>query len=161
MREKLDLRDFAAKEGLLSGVWFDKSSFKPYDWSEEEESRNVCYFMWQGQIYMAAEDPNDGYRSSLAFVEVCPDLFPASVWEPSERCETRYRESTEYPEDTWRSPERCSIVEFVSVITGKIVLEIGTTNTDDYYPSCVLHFDPRNMSHNQPEIDLIGRGKRN
>jgi hypothetical protein len=147
--------------GLLSGVWFTTETITDDDAWNKDESANVCYFMWQGEIYRAQEDPNDGYRSSLGPFHVLSKVMPYDVWDPSERCMIRYRQEVEHDaDDHWRSPEKCDLIEFVSVITEKVVLTIGTTNTDDYYPSCVLHFDPRNLSHNQPTIDLLGRERK-
>lgn len=40
------------------------------------------------------------------------------------------------------------VLEFVDVETGKIILEVGTDNTDDYYPCFVGYFSPENMSSN-------------
>lgn len=31
-------------------------------------------------------------------------------------------------------------IQFIDVVTGKVVLEIGTDNTDDYYPYCVMNW---------------------
>ena len=39
-------------------------------------------------------------------------------------------------------------IQFVDVITEKIVLEVGTDNTDDYYPYCVMYWTPENLSIN-------------
>jgi hypothetical protein len=55
------------------------------------------------------------------------------------------------------SEEKTDLLLFRSLATSKVVLEIGTANTDDYYPSCVLHFDPTALSHNHDVIDLLGR----
>lgn len=157
MREQVDFQYFTGKVGLLSGVWTGHEQVKEYDWSEETVTANVMYFMWDGVIYMGAEDPSDGYRSSLRYIQRCPTLFPVNVWDPSERCSVRYvGERETYPGgEDWK--EKTDILEFVSEVTGKVVMTLGTSNTDDYYPSCVLYFDPRALSHNQPEIDLLGR----
>jgi len=50
-----------------------------------------------------------------------------------------------------REPIRfeCDIIRFIDKTTGLVVLEIGTTNTDDYYPSFVGIFNPQNMAVNQ------------
>jgi hypothetical protein len=36
-------------------------------------------------------------------------------------------------------------IQFIDVVTGKIVLEIGTDNTDDYYLYCVMNCNPENL----------------
>lgn len=40
-------------------------------------------------------------------------------------------------------------LELIDVVTGKVVLEVGTDNTDDYYPSFVSAFWPEHMASNE------------
>lgn len=44
----------------------------------------------------------------------------------------------------------CDILQLVDVVTGQVVLEVGTDNTDDYYPSFVADFRPQAMAVNHP-----------
>jgi hypothetical protein len=37
---------------------------------------------------------------------------------------------------------------FTDVVTGKVVLEVGTDNTEDYYPYCVMNWSPENLACN-------------
>jgi hypothetical protein len=39
-------------------------------------------------------------------------------------------------------------IQFIDVVTGKVVLEVGTDNTDDYYPYCVMNWYPENLACN-------------
>lgn len=41
------------------------------------------------------------------------------------------------------------ILVFVDVKNGKEILKVGTGNTDDYYPYCVLEYTPENLSCNR------------
>jgi len=45
--------------------------------------------------------------------------------------------------------ENADILELKDIETGKIVLEVGTDRSDDYYPSFVAYFMPENMVLNQ------------
>jgi hypothetical protein len=51
------------------------------------------------------------------------------------------------PNDRW---EVNDVLLLVDAKTGKSVVEVGTANTDDYYPYCVQRFDPAAMAVNNP-----------
>ena len=44
--------------------------------------------------------------------------------------------------------EKNDTIQFIDVVTGKVVLEVGTDITDDYYPYCVLRWSPQNLAIN-------------
>jgi hypothetical protein len=44
--------------------------------------------------------------------------------------------------------EEHDILDLIDVVTGKVVLSVGTGNTDDYYPYWVAEFTPENMGAN-------------
>jgi hypothetical protein len=103
------------------------------------EDANAIRFRLDGVTYTAVEDPDDGYRSSLGklfsdAVEPMKNIFPAV------RVVARKKANETYSvNDT---------VEMVDVVTQKVVLEVGTDNTDDYYPYFVSAFHPENMATN-------------
>jgi hypothetical protein len=44
------------------------------------------------------------------------------------------------------------VLELVDVVTGETVVEVGTENTDDYYPYFVANFSPEAMVTNKGNI---------
>lgn len=91
------------------------------------------------------EDPNDGYRSaaasplfakgSLCEFGVSPDYIRAPVriekWRPR-------------PDEHYSG--ECEGLRFIDTRNGKTVLLLGTSNTDDYYPSFVCDWQPQNLA---------------
>ena len=52
--------------------------------------------------------------------------------------------------------KKTDILELIDVVTGKLVLEVGTDYSDDYYPSFVANFNPEAMALNsKPVIQQI------
>jgi len=103
-----------------------------------DDTCNVFSFCLDGKTYSCVEDPNDGYRSYCSELKVSDEPLPEAF-----RCEVKGQmaENGTYEENDY--------VQFVDVKTGKVVLEAGTANTDDYYPYCVQRFDPTAMLVNQ------------
>lgn len=124
-------------ERVLTGVDRNKESFK--DWADREDFRDVINFTLDGVTYSACEDPGDGYRSSMDSLRVSSN--PTTNTFPPCKVVARMQ-----------SPDQCEyrrdVLELVDAITGKVVLEVGTANTDDYYPYFVSHFAPENMAVN-------------
>lgn len=125
---------------MLDAVDFTNERCQRY--SDEWEDCQACRFRLDGKVYLAIEDPSDGYRSSLAslseYQEECP---MQNVFQPVQVL-ARHRDSGSYHE--------ADILEIIDVSTGKTVLEVGTENSDDYYPSFVANFRPENMVTNNP-----------
>ena len=125
---KLDF--FIGKEFMLSG--FDR-----VDGDYSNGHADEIIFILNNETYKAKEDENDGYRSSLGYVsktnDVCKNTFS------SHKVKTRWK-SNVYEEN--------HTIEFVDVISGRPVLEIGTDNWDDYYPCCRLNFMCDNLAIN-------------
>lgn len=128
--------DSLVGEHILDGV--DLSTERVKNYGDEFEDANVIRFRLDGKVYTAIEDPSDGYRSSLdrVFVEDCaipafPPIRVIGVKKPDDR--------HGYVNDA---------LQLIDVVTGKVVVEAGTENTDDYYPSFVSAFHPENMATN-------------
>lgn len=126
----MELKDLVG-EHILDGVDFSNEKVKT--WRDEFEDCQVCRFRLDGTVYSAVEDPDDGYRSSMneLTVDEAADIknqFPA--------CRVLGRHRTN------------DVLELIDVATGKVVLEVGTDNTDDYYPSYVASFHPEAMAIN-------------
>lgn len=121
-------------EHVLTGVDFQTiPGTGPYN-----EDASSMTFVLDGVAYMVVEDPADGYRSIMSEIVVLPDgTAVANTFEP---CHVVAR----------MTGADSGILECVDVETGKVVLECGTDNMDDYYPSYVASFTPENMAANQP-----------
>lgn len=118
----------------LTGVDLDNASIKT--WGDNFENCQVINFVLDGQTYTATEDPEDGYRS-------CMREIVASDHEVKNKfsCEVLGK----MREDKY---EKNDVLELIDAITGKVVLSVGTGNTDDYYPYWVAEFTPENMASN-------------
>ena len=93
-----------------------------------------------GVVYTAVEDPSDGYRSSMEKLFVSPNDDVRNVFPP---CRVLARKK---PDDRWGGKN--DTLELIDIATGKVVMEVGTDNSDDYYPSFVSAFWPENMASN-------------
>lgn len=122
----------------LDAVNFSSERVRRY--SDEYEDAQVCCFRLDGKTYAAVEDPSDGYRSSLSKLLAVDDRDMENVFPPIKVLGV-YRNKRE-------SYHECDIIEFVDTITGRVVLEIGTDNSGDYYPSYVAAFHPEAMATN-------------
>lgn len=132
--------DLKSLEGVftLQGVSFDDRIVRKDYWGDTK--CNHCTFVLDGKTYTAVEDPSDGYRSSMEHLLVggseCTNMFPVPCYVIA-----RFKERSDY--------NRCDILELFDIFTGECVLEVGTSNTDDYYPSFVASFDPKAMAANK------------
>ena len=125
-------------EHELSGVDYIQSEEFPTPWGSTYHG-SVCRFVLDGKVYTAREDDNDGYRSAMEDLTEGGEVknaFPPQRVLCSMRTEGKYG-STDH------------VLVMRDVVTGKEVLEVGTDNTDDYYPSFVANFRPENMACNQ------------
>lgn len=124
-REDL-LKEYEGKTGVLTAVLETTAHTR-------EGEVGIFRFTLDGKTYTAEEDPNDGYRSYCEDFEVDDEPLRHAF-----DCEVRLECHLE------------DVLEFVDVKTNKVVLEVGTDYSDDYYPFCVQRFDPRNMAVNNP-----------
>ncbi|MBZ9632518.1 hypothetical protein LB465_17190 [Salegentibacter sp. LM13S] len=131
----MELKDLVG-EHELSGVEISTVKVKQYgDYYEDTE---VIMFVIDGKTYKATEDPDDGYRSYLKELEVTEEKV-ANSFPPQKVVGKMKKNSTYDVNDT---------IQFIDAVTEKIVLEVGTDNTDDYYPYCVLYWNPENLAIN-------------
>lgn len=96
-------------------------------------------FKLGGQVYYARED-GDGYRSYLDRIEET-DAQVEHTFRGVKvigRMKTERRDEADYSGD-W------DVLQLVSVKTGKVVLECGTSNCSDYYPSWEVGFWPEHL----------------
>jgi hypothetical protein len=95
---------------------------------------NVAIFVLDDVTYRALEDPDDGYRSYMDEItitnEKCTNMIPVHFVKGN-------------------LDEDSDIINFVDIVTKEIVLSIGTDHSDNYYPSCVSDFFPKNLAINK------------
>lgn len=130
--EGVDIQSLTGKH-RLSGVDIETECLKPGKYLDAENC-SVIRFRLDGKTYMAIEDPDDGYRSSMRNLIVTNDKIKNS-FKPVEVF-GMMKQGGYYKSD---------IIQFYDTVTAKLVLEVGTDNTDDYYPSFVGNFRPENL----------------
>jgi hypothetical protein len=115
-----------------------------HGFSGEEGSANAIAFRLDGVSYIAVEDEQDGYRSSMRYLTTTTDPM-VNVFPPC-KVVGRMRETGDGGDH---------VLELIDATTGKVVLEVGTENVGDYYPGFVSAFHPENMAVNAPEPEPV------
>lgn len=133
----IELQDLCG-EHVLTGVDRSNEDIKQ-EWGDRFEACEVLNFTLDGTTYTACEDPDDGYRSSMKHLLVS-DKPTSNTFAPV-KVIGRMKDDGQY--------ERNAVLELIDAKTGKLVLEVGTGNTDDYYPYWVGNFSPENMACNE------------
>ena len=108
----------------LTGVDFDP---------DNKEPENCIRFILDGITYCATEDPDDGYRSALG--DIRSSSIAISNMFPPIRVLARLSKEHD-------------ILELVDLGSTKVIMEVGTDCSDNYYPSFVAAFHPENMAIN-------------
>ena len=124
-------------EHMLDGVDFFNEKIQ--QWGDSFEWAQVCRFRLDGITYAVIEDPDDGYRSSMKEIAISTNTL-TNIF-PSIRVLGRHRIAGAYGDPA-------DVLELIDMKTGKVVLEVGTDKTDDYYPSFVSAFHPEAMATN-------------
>lgn len=134
--QEITLEFFDGKEFILTAV--DMSQSFPCQHSQHLGVDGIAFTL-DGQTYAAIQDLNDGYRSCLdKILSLDKDAYMSTHIPPTK---VRAAYATDRP---------CKVINFVDVITGETVLEVGTDNSDDYhYPFFVASFYPQNLAANQ------------
>ena len=133
----MELKDLIGG-GVLDAVDFTSEAIK--DHFGDYQNCSVCRFRLNGTIYIAIEDPEDGYRSCMRDLIVGDETEIKNCFEPINVVGVHFIENC---------CESCDILYLIDIATGKIVLEVGTVRTSDYYPCYVASFHPENMCINQ------------
>lgn len=113
---------------------------KVHEWGDRYVDASVCRFRLDGVVYVAIEDPSDGYRSSMRDLFIPNDKTVKNVF-PAIEVVGKHRTVGSYS-------GKDDVLELIDAVTGKVVLEVGTDNIDDYYPGFVASFHPENMATN-------------
>ena len=135
--DKVELLGLRTLTGFEGGITIQRKD----SYFHDEDSYAVIFIL-DDVTYMAIEDVNDGYRSSLEQLIItdreCKNKIPPHLVRGKFRKDDTYGKN-----DT---------VEFIDVITNSVVMAIGTDNIDDYYPGCVMEFNPTELAVNkEPE----------
>ena len=128
----MELKDLLGKH-VLSGCQDGKIETKK-EW--ECDCASTMDFILDGKTISVVEDPDNGYRSSLGeILENREGLVITNTFPPVDVIGIAKGNDDD-------------IVDFYDCITGKVILSVGTADTDDYYPYFVAKFTPENMCHN-------------
>ena len=108
---------------------------EPDGWGGEETCKCIRFTL-DGVCYMAVEDPEDGYRSHCKALRIS-DKEPIIKFPPVlVFAEHRTRGDWEETDD---------VLVLRDATTSEVILEIGTCNTDDYYPYFHFYYHPESM----------------
>jgi hypothetical protein len=142
MNETVVMESLVGKH-VLTGV--DEINRKIEDYSRSLQDCQCINFILDGITYTAIENPDDGYRSMLDKIIVSDESI-TNIFNPVRVVVSVITKSKEYDNE-------CEILDFVDMVNGKTIMEIGTYNSDDYYPSFVANWIPENMSVNEGNHD--------
>lgn len=135
----MELKDLTG-EHVLDAV--DLTTEKFTDRDDNYKDCEVCRFRLDGVTYVAAEDPEDGYRSHMRDLLIDDKGVMKNPFNPI-KVICKYRSESG---DSWKQED--DVLELIDVETNKIVLEVGTGNTDNSFPYFIADFQPRNMAIN-------------
>jgi hypothetical protein len=106
-------------------------TFTGFNTSSDNDS-NTAIFVLDDITYMAIEDPDDGYRSSMNKIIIT-----------NEKC------TNKIPVHFVNGEIDDEVINFIDIVTKETVLSIGTDYSDSYYPSFVDYFNPTNLAINK------------
>lgn len=130
---------------VLDAVDFDTIKKEMGQSCYDAEECNRMRFRLDGVIYEAIEDPQDGYRSCLG--DLCIGTGDMkNTFTPCEVVAAVVTSRESWAGSGSQAPQ--DYVEMTDVVTGKVVLSVGTTDIDDYYPGYMAIFDPKSMASN-------------
>ena len=94
------------------------------------------FFKLDDEIYQAIEDESDGYRSYLQ------EIKPVTE-EEAEQNLIFFQNPVDRVKIIDVSDGSFEGYEIVAIEDKHIWVRVGTDNTDDYYPSCCIQYNPR------------------
>lgn len=131
--KKMELKDLIGEHELSGLDTFTKKGSDYYQ-SDADGYR----FILDDITYSVVENPDDGYRSHLSDLEVTTDKVDYTF--PPQKVFGKMREDQEYSKN--------DVLELYDITTNKLVLAIGTDNYDDWYPTCIMDWQPQNLAIN-------------
>lgn len=140
----MKLEELAGRVYLLDAVDWGVRPMKRYYDGNETYDTNYIRFRLDGVVYEAYEDDNDGYRSCMADLLVTQEpmnnVFPSAVVQADMAPE----------KDTYGAQDY--LLDVRDLLTGELVLQVGTHNTDDYYPSFISNWNPKGLAINRYKV---------
>lgn len=137
---KIALKDLVGNR-KLSGVDRETEEVKRR-WSEQYEGADVIRFVLDGVTYMAIEDPDDGYRSSMK--KIITSDMPIKNSFPEIEVFAKMRD-----DDKYDKYDKHDVLELFDAKNNKLILSVGTGNYEDYYPYWIAEFIPENRYINE------------
>ena len=134
MNKQKELKNLIG-EHLLSGVDTYSKKIAVESYYNFGEDCNCISFVLDSVTYTAIENPSDGYRSSMKKLEI--DNVVVKNTFPPIKVVGRMKPNDDYGVN--------DVLEFINLENGKTVLEVGTSNVEDYYPYFVANFYPENL----------------
>jgi len=133
----MELKDLVGGH-VLTGCQYGTIA-KENDWEYSDSS--TVDFILDGKNISAIENSEDGYRSCMdELKENREGLEITNTFKPVKVLGI-IRDNDSYQNN--------DVVDLIDCITGKIVISVGTTNTNDYYPCFEGVFNPENMCLNK------------
>lgn len=127
---------------MLDAVDFETVSLPDWEGADTFQDARACRFRIDGVVWMVIEDPSDGYRSSMRELKRLGDGVPMANSFPSVQILCVHLEKNR---DGYG---KADVLVFLETTRGKQVLEVGTLDSNDYYPAFVADFRPENMPVN-------------
>lgn len=118
-------------EGIHSLDAVDMGTSEREGMLEEILDAQHIRFRLDGVLYVAYEDPMDGYRSCIKDIEILENARIKNVF-PSIMVKAELDEEVLY---------------FKDLKSGEVVMEIGTIQ-NEWYPSFIARFDPKGIFYN-------------
>lgn len=144
MSDRISYQELLGNHRLFGVAMVTEPMEKDFDGNTE---RNGIAFNLDGYAYVSWEDPNDGYRSSMG------DLQRVSVNQIRMLVEVAGQfqdgipvEAKIMPDDNSTWGHNNDVLELYDTRNGKLILQVGTTNTNDYYPSAVMRWIPEDIA---------------
>lgn len=134
---------------MLTGIdRYNEVRPTPYSGDQDVE---VCRIELDGVIYEFYEDPNDGYRSG----HLGPSIIEGSI---ANKFPAVPVVGSHVEQAIGSYADGADVLRLVNASTGKTILEVGTDNVDDYYPSWICNFSAENIGplHVEPSTDTGG-----
>ena len=132
----MELKDITGTKVLDAVDFLEEKTVNGYD---ETEDCQVCRFRLDGIVYVAVENPSDGYRSMMKELKIDTEAKMKNIFVGCNVICTHIQKGKYDDHD---------ILALVDAKTGKTVLRVGTGNYNDYYPYFVATFDPTAMAVN-------------
>lgn len=134
----MDLKELIG-EHSLSAV--DMATEERTDYWGDKEQINIMRFVLDDVTYKAYEGPSDGWRSTLRELVVTDEKI-TNNFEPQIVCGKMRADDGE-----WHTKN--NVLDLYDSITNEVVLSVGTANTDDWYPMCIMSWHPQNLASNK------------